>query len=83
MSRGLLLPAFPITSRERGTRRERVFFGEDDDALDRDLLASQCRKHGVAVFCLLPDAQPRSSHSRPRPRGGARARARRGADRNV
>ena len=65
--------------RERGARRERVFFGEDDYALYRDLLASQCRKHGVAVFCLLPDAQPRSSHSRPRPRGGARSRARRGA----
>ena len=42
-------PAFPITSRERGARRERVFIGEDDDALYRDLLASQCRKHGVAA----------------------------------
>ena len=39
----------------------------------------QCRKHGVAVYCLLPDTQLRSSHSRPRPRGGARARARREA----
>ena len=34
----------------------------------------QCRKHGVVV--LLPIAT-RSSHFRPRPRGGARARARR------
>jgi hypothetical protein len=28
--------AFPIMSRERGARRERVFFGEDDHALYRD-----------------------------------------------
>ena len=47
-------PAFPIMSRERGARRERVFVGEDDDALYRDLLASQCRKRGAAVFCLVP-----------------------------
>jgi hypothetical protein len=41
--------AFPITSRERGARRERVFFGEDDDALYRDLLASlpQARRGGL------------------------------------
>jgi len=29
------------------------FFGEDDTALYRDLLASQCRKHGVAVFAIV------------------------------
>jgi REP element-mobilizing transposase RayT len=43
-------------SRQRGTRRERAFFGENDTALYRDLLASRCHKHGVAVFCLLPMA---------------------------
>ncbi len=34
-----------------------MFFGEDDDALYRDLLASQCRKHGMAVWaiCLMPN----------------------------
>jgi hypothetical protein len=32
-------------SRERGARRERVFFGE----VYRDFLASQCRKHGGAL----------------------------------
>ncbi len=55
---------------------EFLFFGEDDDALDRDLLAGQCRKHGVAVFCLLPDAQPTFiSFSSPseRRRSGARS----------
>jgi hypothetical protein len=31
-----------MMSRERGDWRERVFFGEDDYALDRDLPASQC-----------------------------------------
>ena len=46
--------AFPLMSRERGARRGRVFFGEDDDALYRDLLASQCRKHGRGG--LLPIA---------------------------
>jgi hypothetical protein len=43
------------------------FFGEDDDASYSYLLASQRRKHRLAVYRLLPDAQPRSSHSRPRP----------------
>jgi hypothetical protein len=69
--------AFAIMSRERGARRERLVFGEDDDALYRDLLASQCRKHGrrgLLPIGLTPN--PRSSHSRPRPRAGARARAR-------
>ena len=35
-----------LMSRERGARRERVFFGEDDDALYPDL-------PGVAVFFHL------------------------------
>ena len=43
------------------------FFGEDGDASYRYLLASQRRKHRLAVYRLLPDTQPRSSHSRPRP----------------
>jgi hypothetical protein len=42
--------AFPIMSRQRSNRRERVFIGEDDYTLYRDLLASQCRKHGVATM---------------------------------
>ena len=42
---GQLVLGFSTTSRERAAQRERVFFGEDDDALYRDLLASQCRKH--------------------------------------
>jgi hypothetical protein len=55
--------AFPSMSRARGGRRERVFFGDDAYALYRDPLASQCRKHGVAVFChcLRPSLLRRDS----------------------
>jgi putative transposase len=42
---------------QRGNRRERVFFGDDDYELYRNLLASQCRQQGVAcwAYCLLPN----------------------------
>jgi putative transposase len=42
---------------QRGNRRERVFFSDDDYALYRDLLAEQCRKQGVAcwAYCLMPN----------------------------
>jgi hypothetical protein len=42
------VPVTPTTSRERGNRRERVFFGNDAYELHRDLLASRRRKRGVA-----------------------------------
>ncbi|HKN28451.1 MAG TPA: hypothetical protein VJY34_11430 [Roseiarcus sp.] len=42
---GFIVPGLSHHVTQRGARRERVFFGEDDDALYRDLLASQCRKH--------------------------------------
>ena len=35
---------------QRGNRRERVFFGDDDCALYRDLLAEACRREGVAAW---------------------------------
>ncbi len=52
-----VVPGLPHHVTQRGNRRERVFFGEDDYALYRDLLASQCRKHGVTVwaYCLMPN----------------------------
>ena len=52
-----VVPGAPHHVTQRGNRRERVFFGEDDYALYRDLLAVQCRKHGVAVwaYCLMPN----------------------------
>jgi hypothetical protein len=64
-------------SRERGARRERVFFGEDDDALFAISWRANAASMGAAVFCLLPDAQPPFiSFSSPtaRSRSGARFR---------
>jgi REP element-mobilizing transposase RayT len=48
-------PSHHVT--QRGNRRERVFFGEEDYELYRELLSSQCRKQGVAVwaYCLMPN----------------------------
>ena len=42
---------------QRGNRRERVFFGDDDYELYKHLLAEQSRKHGVAcwAYCLMPN----------------------------
>jgi putative transposase len=41
---------------QRGNRRRRVFFGDEDYALYRSLLAEGCRAAGVAVwaYCLMP-----------------------------
>ena len=52
-----VVPGLPHHVTQRGNRRERVFFGDDDYALYRDLLATQCRKQGVAVwaYCLMPN----------------------------
>ena len=72
-----VVPGLPHHVTQRGNRRERVFFGDDDYELYRDLLASQCRKQGVACLSLLPDAEPRPPDPCPRPRRGARAGARR------
>ncbi len=70
-----VVPGLPHHVTQRGNRRERVFFGDDDYELYRDLLASQCRKQGVAcwAYCLMPQSRP--SHPRSRPRRGARAGA--------
>jgi putative transposase len=42
---------------QRGNRREAIFFEDGDQAVYRDLLAAQTRKHGVGVwaYCLMPD----------------------------
>jgi putative transposase len=42
---------------QRGNRRQQVFFGEDDYALYRGLLAEGCRAAHVAVwaYCLMPN----------------------------
>ena len=42
---------------QRGNRRQQVFFGDDDYATYRGLLAEGCRAAGVAVwaYCLMPN----------------------------
>ena len=52
-----VVPDLPHHVTQRGNRRERVFFGDDDYALYRDLLAEACRREGVAVwsYCLMPN----------------------------
>ena len=52
-----VVPDLPHHITQRGNRREKVFFGDDDYALYRDLLAEACRREGVAVsaYCLMPN----------------------------
>ena len=52
-----VVPGLPHHVTQRGNRRERVFFSDDDYALYRDLLADQCRKQGLAcwAYCLMPN----------------------------
>ena len=57
-----VVPGLPHHVTQRGNRRERVFFGDDDYRLYQDLLREACDKAGVSVFRLLPDAQPCPSH---------------------
>jgi putative transposase len=45
-----VVPDLPHHVTQRGNRRERAFFCDDDDALYRDLLAEACRREGVAVW---------------------------------
>jgi putative transposase len=42
---------------QRGNRRQPVFFGDDDYAMYKALLAAGCRAAGVAVwaYCLMPN----------------------------
>jgi putative transposase len=52
-----VVPGLPHHVTQRGNRRERVFFSDDDYALYRDLLGEQCRRQGVAcwAYCLMPN----------------------------
>ena len=52
-----VVPGLPHHVTQRGNRRERIFFCDDDYTLYRDLLADQCRKRGVAVwsYCFMPN----------------------------
>ncbi len=50
-------PGLPHHVTQRGNRRERVFFADDDYRLYRDLLREACDKADVSVwaYCLMPD----------------------------
>ncbi len=52
-----VIPDLPHHVTQRGNRGEKLFFGDDDYALYRDLLAESCRREGVAVwaYCLMPN----------------------------
>ena len=52
-----IVPGLPHHVTQRGNRRERIFFSDEDYALYHDLLANQCRKQGVAcwAYCLMPN----------------------------
>src|SRR5271166_4059462 len=52
-----VVPDLPHHVTQRGNRREKVFFGDDDYALYRDLLQEACRREGVAcwAYCLMPN----------------------------
>src|SRR5258708_9892075 len=52
----VVAPGIPHHVTQRGNRRQQVFFGDDDYAAYRALLAEGCRAAGVAVsaYCLMP-----------------------------
>ena len=52
----VVLPGLPHFVSQRGSGGARVFFGDDDYALYRDLLAEQCEAADVRIWawCLLP-----------------------------
>jgi putative transposase len=53
----VVVPGHPHHVTQRGNGRARTFFGEDDYALYRDLLAAHCRESEVEVWawCLMPN----------------------------
>ncbi len=53
----VVVPGLPHHVTQRGNRGEPVFFGDDDYAVYRDLLADRCRKANVAcwAYCLMPN----------------------------
>jgi REP-associated tyrosine transposase len=53
----VIIPGIAHHVTQRGNGRARTFFGDEDYALYRDLLAEHCRKSDVAVWawCLMPN----------------------------
>jgi hypothetical protein len=61
----VVIPDLPHHVTQRGNGGARTFFGDDDYALYRDLLAASCR--AAEVEGVVPDAEPRPSWSRRAP----------------
>jgi REP element-mobilizing transposase RayT len=53
----MVLPNVPQRVTQRGNRRERTFFEDDDYALYLDLLAEAGERHGAEIwsYCLMPN----------------------------
>ena len=53
----MVLPDIPYHVTQRGNRRERTFFEEDDYALYLDLLSQASDRNGVEIwsYCLMPN----------------------------
>ncbi len=53
----VVIPGYPHHVTQRGNGGARTFFGDDDYALYRDLLATHCRAASVEVWawCLMPN----------------------------
>jgi putative transposase len=53
----VVIPGLPHLVTQRGNGRAKTFFGDDDYALYRDLLASHCRAADVEIWawCLMPN----------------------------
>jgi putative transposase len=53
----IVVPGVAHHVTQRGNRRQEVFFGEEDYAAYRDLVAASCRAQGVEclAWCLMPD----------------------------
>src|SRR6266436_5927012 len=53
----VVVPGHPHHVTQRGNGRARTFFGDEDYALYRDLLASHCRAAEVEIWawCLMPN----------------------------
>ena len=53
----VVAPGVPHHVTQRGNRRQRTFFSDDDGQLYRELMAAWCGWHGVAVwpYYLMPN----------------------------
>lgn len=75
----VVIPGIPHHVTQRGNGRARTFFGDEDYALYSRPARGVLSRRGRGNLGLVPDAEPRSSHSRAVRRRRATARAGSGA----